>query len=119
MASLAINLLWLSVALDAIGTFLLWQDTKSDPSRSIVLPVIAWVLTVWVISKIAAGRKWARIVFLLLVIAQIAAIFMIPGMTDLIFARSNIQGLLNVATPVLYAVGIVMLFLPGGSEHFA
>jgi hypothetical protein len=112
MADLAIKLLWLSVALDAVGTFLLWQQIQSDPSHSILGPVVGLVLTFWVVSRIAAGRMWARIVFLLLMIAQIAAIFAVPGLADLMFAQSNIQGLLNVATTVLYVVAIVLLFLP-------
>jgi len=114
MAGLAIKLLWLSVALDAIGTFLLWQQIQSDPSRSIVVPVIGWLLIAWVISRIAAGRTWARVVLLLLVVLEVAAIFVVPGTSDLMFANSNFQGLVTVATIALQAVGIVILFIPGG-----
>lgn len=119
MASLAIKLLWLSVALDAIGTFLLWQQIQSDPSRSMVIPIIGFLLIAWVISRIAAGRIWARVVLLLLVVLEVAAIFVVPGTSDLMFANSNFQGLISVATLVLQAVGIVALFLPQSSEHFA
>ncbi|HEY6250614.1 MAG TPA: hypothetical protein VI685_11690 [Candidatus Angelobacter sp.] len=118
MASLAVNLLWLSVALDAIRTFLLWLDIKSDPHRSIVIPVVAWVIGALLVSKIAAGRSWARIVFLILVVLEVASIFVVPDMSTLMFANSNVQGILNIATPVLDAVGITMLFMPNAAAEF-
>lgn len=118
MADLAIKLLWLSVALDAICTFLLWQQIQSDPSRSIVIPVIGWFLIAWIISRIAAGRTWARVVLLLLIVLEVAAIFAVPGTSDLMFANSNVQGLVTIATLVLQAVGIFALFLPVSARQF-
>lgn len=118
MASLAIKLLWLSVALDAIRTFLLWQQIQSDPNRSIAFPVVAWVIGALLVSRIAAGRTWARILLLILVVLEVAVFFLRPEISTLMFANSNIQGLLNVAIFVLDAVGISILFIPSAAAEF-
>lgn len=118
MADLAIKLLWLSVALDAIGTFLLWQQIQGDPSRSMAAPIIGFLLIAWVTSRIAAGRTWARVVLLLLVILEVAAIFVVPGTSGLLFANPNLQGLVTVATLALQAVGILVLFLPVPARQY-
>lgn len=118
MASLAIKLLWLSVALDAIRTFLLWQQIQSDPNRSIVFPVVAWVIGALLVSRIGAGRTWARILFLILVVLEVAVFFVTPDISTMMFANSNIQGLLNVAIFVLDVVGITILFIPSAAADF-
>ena len=118
MANLGINLLWLSVVFQAIDTLLLWLNTQSDPNSSIVFPVIVLVFSALLVSKIAAGRTWARIFFLVLVVLELAALFLSPGVAAVTFGRPGIRGLLGGAIPVLEIVGTFMLFIPSASEQF-
>ena len=118
MANLGINLLWLSVVFQAIDTLLLWLNTQSDPNSSIVFPVIVLAFSALLVSKIAAGRNWARIFFLVLVALELAALFLSPGVAAVTFGRPGVRGLLGAAIPVLEIVGTFMLFIPSASEQF-
>ena len=118
MANLAINLLWLSVVLDAVDTFLIWLDIKSDPNRSIVVPLVGLIFMALIVSRVAAGRNWARFLCLLLVIAQLVTLFLVPGMAALTFGGAGIHGLLGAGVPLLEIVGTIMLFTPAGSAFF-
>jgi hypothetical protein len=108
-AALAINILWLALILDAAGVVVTYMRISTIPVMQIVLVLIQW----FIVSRIAAGALWARIVYLVLTILEVMGtvlIYMMPAPPTVIHT-SGIEGLLNIATPIARVVGISLLFM--------
>jgi hypothetical protein len=75
----------------------------------ILLVLIQW----FIVSRIAAGATWARIVYLVLTILEVigAVLFSVMPAPPIPFPDSGIEGLLNIATPIVRVLGLGVLFM--------
>ena len=123
--TLAVKLLWISFFLGLAGTFL-QPITATTPGHSvpgqwiIVLIGGAIVFGMWalVIAKIAQGRNWARILFLVLVVLGLAVtISVIPTALALYKARPS-SGVLSLTNFVLEVYTMYLLLTAPAREWF-
>jgi hypothetical protein len=107
--ALAINLLWLALILDAASVVLTYLRTPTIPVMQIVLVLIQW----FIVSQVAAGAVWARVVYLVLTILEVMGtvlVSMIPQ-PPIVLHTSGIEGLLLIAIPIVRVVGISLVFV--------
>lgn len=113
----AMHLLWLSLGLGGIITFL---SVPSEREPGYVLEVIivnsiVVALLIFLYSKISAGRNWARITF---------AIFTILGLwwfvieLASVFEQSNLLGVLNTMMMIMDLAAAIMIYTPSANIWF-
>jgi len=113
----AVQLLTCGLVIGFIATAIrLWGHV---PMLSLVLGLLMLLvflsLCFFLIRKIAAGRNWARIVLLVLVI--LGTPFAIPAY--IAEARVNVvPGVLSIIIVVLQVIATVLLFLPPANRWF-
>lgn len=113
----AVTVLWASLAIGIVNMF-------AGPGASLlqvqpaVLIIGAVVLALFalLIVKIAAGRNWARIVLLVIVVTGTP--LSLVGL-DAAFAESLIGGLLGIVVTALQVYAVVLLFTAPGKTWFA
>jgi|SRR5215472_4648518 len=108
-AGMGINLLWLALILDGVGVVVTYLHISTIPVVQVVLVLIQW----FIVSRVAAGLAWARIVYLVLTIVEVIGVvlFSVMPAPPIPFPGSGIEGLLNVATPIVRVVGLGLLFV--------
>src|SRR6185437_1928527 len=79
--TLAVKLLWTTLALGLAGMFLQPLNATAPAQWIGVIIGVGAVFGIWawIVSKIARGRNWARILFLVLVVlGLIVTVFVMP-----------------------------------------
>lgn len=110
----AVLFLWIVVGIGAVST--LATFAFSGPSLGeLLLAVIGVAITAFLISKIAAGRNWARIV--LLVLYVIGVLGFVLGMS-LMLNIAPVLFLMSLAQLALEGFALFLLFTPPGSTWF-
>lgn len=115
--ALAVILLWASLGAGVVKMLLHQFRYASTGSDAVAYTVIAVTLAiiVFLIVKIAAGKNWARIVFLVLFV--IGTFPMAAVILDE-FADAPFMGALSVAQIGLQAYALYLLFTQPGSAWF-
>ncbi len=116
----AVRLLWVAFALGIVGMFL--QPVKmSTPAQWIGVLVggaIAFGLWAWVIVKIAQGRNWARILFIVLaLLGLIFSVFALP-LTMPLYKEHPINGVVAVISLVLEIFTLYLLLTAAARTWF-
>jgi hypothetical protein len=122
--AIAIWLMWASVILSVMNVPLSWETITASAGDSpqmrgfvstfvIVVLALSFALYALLIWKMGQGRNWARIVMLIL---QLLSLLTNP------FAQMKEAGLLamaiGIASYVLAAVAVVLVFIPASREWF-
>src|SRR5262249_8017106 len=106
--ALGVNLLWIALLLDALSSLLSWLHI---PGYGVVLPVIGLLIWWFLTQKIATGISWARVVYAVFALLEVAAAWLISQspMASAVF-RGGIDGLIAMAVLAARLVGIVLVF---------
>jgi hypothetical protein len=117
----AVKLLWLSFFLGIGGTFLFQRFDATSAAQWIGVLLgggLAFGFWAWVIAKIAKGRNWARILFLVLVIlGLVATIFVMPTALAL-YKAQPLSGVLSLVNFVLEICTMYLLLTAPAREWF-
>jgi hypothetical protein len=115
--ALAVKLLWASLGVGVVKAFLYQFKHAAAGSEAITYAVLAATLAIiaFLIFKIAAGRNWARIAFLVLFVL---GSFPMAGVILGEFASAPFMGALSVAQIGLQAYALYLLFTQPGSAWF-
>jgi hypothetical protein len=106
--TLAVKLLWASFFIGIGGVFLRPQQQQVPFIAILIVSALAFAFWGWVITRIASGRNWARILFFVLVtIGVIVAVIFLPTTISLYAARP----LSGVLAAVNYVLEIYTLYL--------
>jgi len=116
-ATRAVQLFYASLAIGGIRAVFDLTQRVSGVYFLIALVLLALFLGIFffVVSKVAAGRNWARI--LLLVLLLIGLPFAIPGYV-LELKASILRGSLSVLVAILQIVGMILLFTKDSNGWF-
>lgn len=120
--TLAARLLWVALALGAFNAIVdsARLATAGSVSPYFVVGSVAGSLLVlgllaWLTHRIAHGRNWARIVFLLMFVMGIPIFLLqLPAM----FATSVFATAISAAISVLQMIALYLVFLGAGSHWF-
>lgn len=113
----AVQLIYASFAIGAIrAVFDLAQKISGVPLLLALLGlVIFFAICFFFVSKIAAGRNWARIVLLLLLVIGLP--FAIPGY--IVELRTNpLHGSISIVMAILQLIGTYLLFTKNSNLWF-
>jgi hypothetical protein len=115
--ALAVYLLWGSLAVGLAKIPLDFPSLAAIPSPAIVWSAIAIVLALYgfLFLKIASGRNWARITFL--VFFLLGLILAWPTLSSE-FARAPAVGVLSIAQGIMQGYAIFLLFTSPGKTWF-
>lgn len=109
--TLAVKLLWFSLLLGVAGVFLQPLNAKA-PAQWLGVVIGAGVvfgIWAWIVSKIAKGRNWARILFLVLVIlGLVVTVFVLPTAMAIYRARP-LNGLISFINLVIEIITMYLL----------
>jgi hypothetical protein len=108
----AIVLIWLSLALNAFILAIDWRFLSSEiPLLGLIATeALVVALTVWLVIKIEAGRNWARIVYLVLLVISLPII--LPDIMTSAERAQHVAGLKMVELGLDIGT-LYLLFLPG------
>jgi hypothetical protein len=108
----AVFLMWASLAVNNLILILDWRFQISQvPVLVVILLEVAGVaLSVWLIVKITAGRNWARIVYLVLLV--LGLIVLVPDILGSASRAAHIAGLRMIEVGMDFAA-MYLVFLPG------
>lgn len=114
---LAVNLLWGALALGVARLLLESPALIATPNMMIVAGgyVVGLAIYAFLIAKIAAGRNWARIAFLVLTLADL--ILSGQGIVSG-FSRAPLGATVALGGLVLQVIGLVLLFMSPGKSWF-
>jgi hypothetical protein len=117
MVSKAITLLYVTLGIGLLRTILEAPRLSKSSSLAFVLFVGIFVLgfTWLIVYKIAKGRNWARITFLILFVLGIP-LSVVPLLQSL--AVNLFSGLLGICQVIIQVISLVLLFLKPSSEWF-
>lgn len=115
--ALAVSLLWASLGVGVVKiTFELFKHAAGGiDAISFTVLAATLAIVVFLIFKIAAGRNWARIAFLVLFVL---GSFPMAGVILDEFASAPFMGALSVAQIGLQAYALYLLFTQPGSAWF-
>jgi hypothetical protein len=105
--TLAVKLLWASFFIGIVGVFL--RPAQQVPFIAIVIvSIVAFGFWAWVITCIASGRNWARILFFVLIGIGLAFAVVFLSATLALYRERPFNGFLAA---VNYAMEIYTLYL--------
>jgi hypothetical protein len=110
-------LLWAALALGIAKWMLEWGSVDSALPLHIAMPaaVAGFAIRAWLMTKIDAGRNWARVTFLVLSLWGFVAFL---ATASRVFARSPTSAILKVSIYVLLLAAFSLIFTRPGSEWF-
>jgi phosphoglycerol transferase MdoB-like AlkP superfamily enzyme len=122
----AVNLFWASMALGLVDVLLDFAHISARIAEaaeakapvvfiSIMVLVVGFAFSAFLIAKISAGRNWARIVFLILF-----AIGMLDALPEIYaeFTRAPFIGALSLLQVGMLVYGVFLVFTQPGSVWF-
>ena len=117
--TLAARLLWVALALGALNFMVDSVRAASGgslPLAAVVISLLTLGLLGWLTQKIAHGRNWARIVFLIMFVAGVPIFFsQLPAMLERSVFATAIS---SVAISVLQIVALYLVFIGVGARWF-
>jgi asparagine N-glycosylation enzyme membrane subunit Stt3 len=124
---LAVILLWIVLGLGAVNSFILSYlmppvlppNTNLSMSTFHTFTIIGTIfglgIQAWLIIKIAGGRNWARIVFLILFIL---GLFFVVSFDTKLVANNFIAGGIAILGLVLQSTAAILIFTNPGRQWF-
>jgi hypothetical protein len=117
----AVRLLWISLAVGVIG--LLGQYLLEFSLGLVVALLISggarYLISTWIILRIASGHNWARIVFLVLYIAGLGYMIFNWHSYAQLFTGEHLLYALDLAAKTLLDLGAAcLLFMPRANHWF-
>ncbi len=114
----AVNLLWGGLALSLLRLLLEMPALMAMPKSMVVVGslVFAMALYAFLIVKISAGRNWARITLLILVLVDL--VLSAPGIPGA-FAHAPLTTMLALGGSGLLLAGLIPTFLAPGKGWFS
>ena len=98
-----------SLALGLVTSMLDWRfmGSVAAPGFTVVILIVVFGLTAWLVVKISAGRNWARITFLVLVLLGA-----VPYVLNLVamFERSALTGAVSTIQFALQVCALYLIF---------
>lgn len=107
--SSAVTLIYVTLAIGVVRLILEWPEVSQGVSTDVLVisTLAGYALVVWLASRVARGRNWARVVFLVLFI--LGAPFTIATLLESLGA-SPFSALLGVIQFVLQVLALVSLY---------
>lgn len=112
------NILYASLFLGIINWVISQWATDihtSAPFAAVIVLILTLLVVFTLIKQIGFGRKWARVVFLVLFVAGLLAF---PWTLPVLFKANFLVGVLSVFQALLQLVALVFLFSPASTQWF-
>jgi hypothetical protein len=109
--TLAVKLLWTSLLLGVAGMFLQPLNATA-PAQWIGVIIGAgavFAIWAWIVSKIAKGRNWARVLFLVLVILGLVVTVLVMPTAMAIYRARPLNGVISLINVVIEVVTMYLL----------
>jgi len=115
--SLALNLLWITIALGAFRLWRGWAELTAAAPMAIVVGTVVFVIGVLAVLLVFMGMRmnWARIVYLLLFIVGLPS-----GAKGIVHALDTdaLVGAISIVQIALQIIALVLLFMPESNAWF-
>ena len=115
--SLALNLLWITIALGAFRLWRGWAELTAAAPMAIVVGTVVFVIGVLAVLLVFMGMRmnWARIVYLLLFIVGLPS-----GAKGIVHAldADALVGAISIVQIALQIIALVLLFMPESNAWF-
>jgi hypothetical protein len=114
----ATNILYATLFLGAINWAVGQWGAAVHPASSaegVAILLVTLVLIFWLIKMIGQGKKWARVVLLVLFVL---GILVYPWTLMALFKSNLLLGVLSVFQAVLQVVALIFLFSPASTQWF-
>lgn len=85
------------------------------PIPAVIVLILTLLVVFTLIKQIGFGRKWARVVLLVLIVAGLLAF---PLTLPVLFRANFLVGVLSVLQGLLQLVALVFLFSPSSTQWF-
>ena len=85
------------------------------PFTAVIVLILTLLVVFTLIKQIGFGRKWARVVLLVLIVAGLLAF---PWTLPVLFKANFLVGVLSVFQALLQLVALVFLFSPASTQWF-
>lgn len=113
--ALGVNLLWLALVLDGVALVLNWNHLSPGfaLARIPVLSAIGFLIWWFITAKVAAGRTWARVVYLIFTVLDVLSwigISVIPRLASVVVHYHGAAYLIEIAELLLQVAGIALVF---------
>jgi len=109
--TLAVKLLWTSLLLGVAGMF--FQPLNATATAQWIGVIIGagavFGIWAWIVAKIAKGRNWARILFLVLVILGLVVTALVLPTAMTIYRARPLNGLVSLINLVIEVVTMYLL----------
>lgn len=111
----ALRLLWISFGLAVLTMFVDIPERREEHLLAVmgIYCIIAFGITYWLLSRAWRGRGWARIVLAVLFVGSITLNYGLEKYMPEAFVQPWYVDALAVASTLLDAFGIGLLFAPG------
>lgn len=87
----------------------------SAPAQGIIILIVTLLITFILIKQVGFGRKWARVVLLILFIA---GMLVFPWTLSILFKANMLVGVISLLQAVLEIVALVFLFSKESTQWF-
>jgi hypothetical protein len=114
----AMNILYATLFLGVINWAVGQWGTAvrpASPVEGVVILLVTLGLMFWLIKMIGQGKKWARVVLLVLIVL---GILVYPLTLMAIFKSNLLLGVLSIFQALLQIVALVFLFSPASTQWF-
>ena len=112
------NILYATLFLGVINWAISQWATDIHPNApfpAVIVLILTLLVVFTLIRQIGFGRKWARVVLLVLIVAGLLAF---PWTLPVLFKANFLVGVLSVFQALLQLVALVFLFSPASTQWF-
>lgn len=113
--ALGVNLLWFALVLDGVSVVLTWNQLSPGFAlvRIPIFLVLGFLIWWFITTKVAAGRSWARVVYLIFTILAVLSwigISSIPELASRVAYHHGATYFIEIAELLLQVAGIALVF---------
>jgi hypothetical protein len=114
----AVLLIWISIGLGILGLFIAPREMPFGWVGIGIVALLTLAIWAWIITKIARGRNWARITYLVLIVLGYGSMAFTWQVQIATLKASPLSAVLTVVEAVIAVYAIYLLFSGPASAWF-
>ena len=114
----AVQLIWISIGLGIVGLFMSPKDMPFGWLGISLVALLTVAIWAWIITKIARGRNWARITYLVLIVLGYASMAFTWQVQVATLKASPLSAILTIVEAVIAIYAIYLLFCGPANAWF-
>ncbi len=114
----AVQLIWISIGLGILGLFLTPKEMPFGWVGISIVALLTIAIWAWIITKIARGRNWARITYLVLIALGYASMAFTWQVQVVALKASPLSAILTIVEAVIAVYAIYLLFCGPANAWF-